>query len=111
MDDHSLINLKMTIDLEEYSCEFDFRGSSDQSELNINTPYSVVKSAIIYSLRALCEFDIPLNHGCMLPISILTRQGSILNPDEDRAIVGGNVLTSQRITDVILECFGTNANS
>ncbi|KAF1790367.1 Hydantoinase B/oxoprolinase [Phytophthora cactorum] len=34
--------------------------------------------------------------------------GSILNPSDNAAVVGGNVLTSQRITDVILKAFGAS---
>jgi 5-oxoprolinase (ATP-hydrolysing) len=72
---------------------------------NTNSPKSVIYSAILYALRCLVDSDIPLNHGCLLPIQVLLREGSILDPSEDRAIVGGNVLTSQTVTDLILRCF------
>ena len=36
---------------------------------------------------------------------------SLLNPDDDAAVVGGNVLTSQRIVDVVFKAFGTCAGS
>jgi len=35
----------------------------------------------------------------------------LLDPDENAAVVGGNVLTSQRLVDVILLAFGTCAAS
>ena len=38
-------------------------------------------------------------------------KGSILDPSESAAVVGGNVLTSQRIVDVIFKAFGTCAAS
>lgn len=63
-------------------------------------------SAIIYCLRCLVNSDIPLNQGCLKPIEVIIPENSLLNPSEDAPIVGGNVLTSQRITDVILKAFG-----
>ena len=35
----------------------------------------------------------------------------MINPSETAAVVGGNVLTSQRIVDVIFKAFGTCAAS
>jgi len=44
--------------------------------------------------------------GCLKPVKTLIPKGSILDPSENAAVVGGNVLTSQRIVDVILKAFG-----
>ena len=41
----------------------------------------------------------------MNPITVIIPDGTILSPSEDAAVVGGNVLTSQRVTDVILLAF------
>ena len=35
----------------------------------------------------------------------------MINPNEDAAVVGGNVLTSQRLVDVIFKAFETCAAS
>jgi len=56
--------------------------------------------------------DLPLNQGCLTPIEVIFPEtGSILNPSANAAVVGGNVLTSQRITDVILRAFSASAAS
>ena len=47
----------------------------------------------------------------MQPVEIKLREGSILNPQKDAAVVGGNVTTSQRIVDVIFQAFGNVADS
>lgn len=47
----------------------------------------------------------------MKPITIKVPPGSILDPSEDAAVVGGNVQTSQRVVDVILRAFGACAAS
>lgn len=49
--------------------------------------------------------DIPLNQGCLAPVRIKIPEGSLLSPCDKAAVVGGNVLTSQRVTDVILTAF------
>lgn len=50
-------------------------------------------------------FDVPLNQGCLNPIEIKLKEGSILCPSDSAAVVGGNVLTSQRVVDVVLKAF------
>jgi 5-oxoprolinase (ATP-hydrolysing) len=105
MDDGSVIRLKLTIDREHGSAVFDFAGTSPQTLGNWNAPPAVTYSAVIYCLRCLVKQAIPLNQGCLNPITILLPEGSLLSPSEEAAVVGGNVLTSQRITDVILCAF------
>ena len=111
MDDGTLIALDLTIDRKNKTAFFDFTKSGLEVLGNFNTPDSVVRSAIIYCLRCLVDSDIPLNAGCLKPVQIKTRPGSVLNPSETAAIVGGNVTTSQRITDVILKAFKAVADS
>ena len=55
--------------------------------------------------------DVPLNQGCLTPIKVVLPKNSILDPFDDAAVVGGNVLTSQRIVDVIFSAFQTCAAS
>ncbi|EEB90230.1 hypothetical protein MPER_11586 [Moniliophthora perniciosa FA553] len=55
--------------------------------------------------------DIPLNAGCLMPIDVRIPENSILNPSETCAVVGGNVVTSQRVTDVVLHAFEAVAAS
>lgn len=44
-------------------------------------------------------------------MTLIIPKGSILDPSENAAVVGGNVLTSQRIVDVIFKAFGVCAAS
>ena len=68
-------------------------------------------SAIIYTLRCLISEDIPLNQGCLKPVHVKIPRGSFLSPRDGAAVVGGNVLTSQRVTDVVLRAFSACAAS
>ncbi|KAL4856136.1 5-oxoprolinase [Chlorella vulgaris] len=96
MDDGTPICLSVTIDRRDGSAVFDFEGTGPQVFGNTNAPPAVTHSAIIYSLRCMVTHDIPLNHGCMAPISVRIPPDSLLSPSPDAAVVGGNVLTSQR---------------
>ncbi|KAI0566591.1 5-oxo-L-prolinase [Gracilaria domingensis] len=111
MDDGTPIKLEIRIDRAKGTACFDFSGTGAETEGNTNAPEAVTRSAIIYALRCLVDEDIPLNQGCLDPISIVFPKNSILSPSENAAVVGGNVLTSQRVTDVILGAFGACAAS
>ncbi|KAL3690636.1 hypothetical protein R1sor_004287 [Riccia sorocarpa] len=105
MDDGSTIHLKLTIDTKEGSANFDFQGTSPEVYSNWNAPEAVTAAAIIYCLRCLVDVDIPLNQGCLAPVTINIPKGCFLSPSDKAAVVGGNVLTSQRVTDVVLSAF------
>ncbi|CAK9223127.1 unnamed protein product [Sphagnum troendelagicum] len=105
MDDGSAICLKLTIDSVKGEAHFDFGGTSPEVYANWNAPEAVTAAAIIYCLRCLVDVDIPLNQGCLAPVSIFVPKGSLLSPSDEAAVVGGNVLTSQRVTDVVLTAF------
>lgn len=47
-----------------------------------------------------------IHQGCLAPVRVIIPKGSILDPSPEAAVVGGNVLTSQRVVDVILGAFG-----
>ena len=111
MDDGSPIVLELTIDRRDGSAIFNFNDTGPEIWGNCNAPSAVTKSAILYSLRCLIEKDLPLNDGCLIPISIHVPPGSLLDPSSEAAVVGGNVLTSQRVVDVILKAFGVVAAS
>jgi 5-oxoprolinase (ATP-hydrolysing) len=111
MDDGSPICLSIKIDPETGSAVFDFTGTGPQVLGNHNAPPAVTYSAVIYSLRSLVAQSIPLNQGCLAPIEFVIPKYTLLNPSDDAGVVGGNVLTSQRLVDVILRAFSACAAS
>ena len=111
MDDGSPICLKITIDSEKGEAVFDFEGTGPEVYGNTNAPEAVTYSAVIYCLRCLIEEDIPLNQGCLKPIDVRIPKNCFLSPSDAAAVVGGNVLTSQRVTDVVFKCFEACAAS
>lgn len=111
MDQGSKICLWIKIDEKEGTAVFDFTGTDYQVYGNTNAPRAITLSAIIYCMRCMVGHDVPLNQGCLAPIQVVIPKGSIIDPSEEAAVVGGNVLTSQRIVDVVLKAFGVCAAS
>lgn len=89
----------------------DFRGTSGCGEHNLHAPRAVTVAAVLYVLRSLVGEPIPLNRGCLQPITLNIPRPSLLDPDADRAVAGGNVETAQRVVDVLLGAVGRKAAS
>lgn len=80
----------------------DFTGTSPQRKGSINAVYAITLSATYYVFRSLIGLDIPSNSGCLEPLSVIAPEGTLVNARPPAAVAGGNVETSQRITDVLL---------
>jgi len=89
----------------------DFRGTTGPHAGNLNAPPAVVRAAVLYGLRVLVGRPIPLNDGALSRVELLLPTSSILSAPPGAAIVGGNVETSQRITDLFLAAAGHRASS
>lgn len=111
MDDGSRICLTVSLDEKQGSAVFDFSGTGHEVHGNLNAPRAVTLSAILYCLRCMVGHDLPLNQGCLAPVKVVLPRNTLLNPSPDAAVVGGNVLTSQRVVDVIFHAFNTCAAS
>jgi 5-oxoprolinase (ATP-hydrolysing) len=111
MDDGTEIKLKIRINEETGSAEFDFTGTGHETFNCLNAPKAIAHSAIIYVLRALINMDIPLNEGCLAPVNVIIPEGTLINPSGHAAVCAGNPITSQRITDVVLGAFRACAAS
>ncbi|MCP5054956.1 MAG: hydantoinase B/oxoprolinase family protein, partial [bacterium] len=62
-------------------------------------------SAALYVLTTLLDEKIPINSGVMRAVDLVLPKESIVNASKPRGLAGGNVETSQRITDVLLGAF------
>ncbi|MFT4930554.1 MAG: N-methylhydantoinase B, partial [Natronomonas sp.] len=94
----------VTIDGSEI--EVDFEGTADQVAGNMNAPLAVARSAVYFVVRCVTDPEIPPNQGTYRPVTVTAPPGTVVNPSPPAAVVGGNVETSQRITDVVLAAFG-----
>jgi 5-oxoprolinase (ATP-hydrolysing) len=111
LDDGSAIEVRVTVDHVMRSAVIDFAGTSMQRDGNFNAPFAVCTAAVLYVFRTLVNSDIPLNEGCLRPLSIRVAPGSMLNPVPPAAVVAGNVETSQCIVDALYGALGVLAAS
>ena len=93
------ISVAVTIDGD--SITVDFTGTSPQRSGCINAPLAVTVSAVLYMIQCIAGAEVPPNQGVLRPVKVIAAQGSLVNPDPQHAVAGGNVETSQRITDVL----------
>ena len=61
---------------------------------------------MLYAFRVMVEQNIPMNAGCLEPIEIVIPEGSMLAPQYPRAVVAGNVETSQHVTNALFGALG-----
>mgnify|MGYP003624101600 CR=1 FL=1 len=111
MDDGTPIKLAITINPDDGSAHFDFTGTGEEGYHSFNAPQAIARSATLYVLRCLINQDIPLNEGCLRPLTFTIPEGSILNPSPYAAVCAGNPITSQRVTDVVIRAFEACAAS
>jgi 5-oxoprolinase (ATP-hydrolysing) len=109
MDSGAKIAVAIAIDKAKREARIDFTGTSPQQPTNFNAPSAVCKAAVLYVFRTLVDDEIPMNAGCLKPLSIVIPEGSMLAPRYPAAVVAGNVETSQAITDTLYGALGVLA--
>ncbi|SER28920.1 hydantoinase B/oxoprolinase family protein [Natrinema salaciae] len=95
------IEIAVTVTVDGETIDVDFSGTDGQLAGNCNAPLAVATSAVYFVVRCITDPEIPPNHGCYEPVSVSAPEGTLLNPEPPAAVVGGNVETSQRVTDVV----------
>jgi 5-oxoprolinase (ATP-hydrolysing) len=100
------LELKLTATVTGDELTLDFSGSADQYDGNLNCPLAVTMSACYFAVRVLADPDVPPCAGAYRPITVTATEGSILNARPPAAVAGGNVETSSRVADLVLQAFG-----
>ncbi|WP_130753689.1 hydantoinase B/oxoprolinase family protein [Sphingobium xenophagum] len=111
MDNGAIVQVTVQLDQGTGSATVDFTGSSAQLPGNFNAPASVVRAAVLYVVRTLIDEAVPMNDGCLKPITIIVPEGSMLRPRHPAAVVAGNVETSQVVTDALFGALGVMAGA
>ena len=111
LDNGQAIEVAIRVDRAAGTATVDFTGTSAQQDNNFNAPRAVTVAAVLYVFRTLIEEPIPLNAGCLRPLTIIVPPGSMLDPQWPSAVVAGNVETSQCIVDALYGALGLQAAS
>lgn len=84
----------------------DFTGSGAQVQGSVNANFAITLSACLYAIRCLVDEDVLYNAGVSRTLTVIAPPGTIVNALKPAAVAGGNVETSQRITDVVFGALG-----
>jgi 5-oxoprolinase (ATP-hydrolysing) len=108
--------IAMRLEVSGGTAVLDFAGTAPPLPSNLNANRAITKAAVLYCFRCLIDEDIPLNEGVLAPLELRIPVSLLDPPSHDDpalcpAVVGGNVETSQRVTDVILGALGLAAAS
>jgi N-methylhydantoinase B/oxoprolinase/acetone carboxylase alpha subunit len=96
------ITIRVAIRIAGDGAEVDFTGTDPQTDGGVNANLAITLSATLYVFRCLVEEDILYNAGISRAIRLKAPAGTVVNAQHPSAVAGGNVETSQRITDVVL---------
>ena len=105
------IAVAIAIDRAARAATIDFTGTSAQLPTTSTRRRRSCTAAVLYVFRTLVDDEIPLNAGCLKPLTIVIPEGSMLSPRYPAAVVAGNVETSQCVTDALYGALGVMAAS
>ncbi len=111
IDHGGIIKVKISVDKEARQATVDFTGTSGILPNNFNAPEPVTRAAVLYCFRVMVDSDIPMNAGCLDPITIILPDDCMLKPTYPAAVVAGNVETSQHVTNALFGALGAMAAS
>jgi 5-oxoprolinase (ATP-hydrolysing) len=109
MDNGAVVRVAVRVNAADRTAEIDFTGTSPQLVDNFNAPSSVAMAAVLYVFRTLVDDDIPLNSGCLQPLTVIIPPATMLSPQYPAAVAAGNVETSQVVTGALYAALGVMA--
>ena len=96
------VRIAVALTVEEDRLRADFTGTSAQVLGPLNARISAARAAVYYVCKAVLDPDLPTNAGAYRPIEVLAPEGSLLQAIYPAAIGNANILTDQRVVDVLL---------
>jgi 5-oxoprolinase (ATP-hydrolysing) len=107
--------LEVAIGTRNGRMRIDFSGTGAVHPRNLNATPAIVRSVVLYVLRLWLGENVPLNEGLLEAVDIVIPPGLLAprfgdDPSLAPAVVGGNVETSQRLADLLLEALDLAAN-
>ena len=94
--------IRLTLEAKGDHVRTDFTASDDASQGPLNCRWPSVAACVYYVLKACLDPELPPNAGAYRPIDIDVREGSILSAVYPTAVCNANIITTQRIVDVLL---------
>ena len=101
--------VRVTVEKKRDRLTVDFAGTDPEIDAPFNANRAITLSAVFYVVCLLVEDDLPTNSGCLDPVTVRIPEGCLLNARPPAPVAGGNVETSQRIVDVLLQALSRAA--
>ncbi len=111
LDDGTPLRVAVRVDRASRSAVVDFTGTGPQRPGNFNAPEAVCRAVVLYCFRTLVGGDLPLNDGCLKPLTLVIPQGSFLSPRPGAAVVAGNTEISQVTCNALLAALDACASA
>ena len=99
--EESLIPIRVTVTVGDENVLMDFAGTSPQVRASMNCRRPTVEACAYYVVKCLADPGLPPNGGAHRPISVAVPEGSLLHARFPASIVHSNIVTTQRIVDVM----------
>jgi N-methylhydantoinase B len=99
---NELIKIKVKITVDGSSITADFAGTDRQVRGPMNARISAARACVYYALKCIIDPDLPTNHGAYRAITVKAEEGSLMQASFPAAVCNANILTDQRVVDVVL---------
>lgn len=104
-DDEMLIPIRVAVEIGDDELLADFTGTSPQVEGPLNCRRPTVEACVYYVAKCLVDPGLPPNAGVYRPIEVVAPDGSLVSASYPASVVHSNIVTTQRIVDVLLGAF------
>jgi N-methylhydantoinase B/oxoprolinase/acetone carboxylase alpha subunit len=101
-DQQTPSTVQVAIEIDGSDVRVDFAGTDAQRPGNVNAPFAVTLSAVMFALVSVLDPDMPANGGSFRPVEVIAEPGSLVAATAPVAVGAGNVVVSQRVADVCL---------
>lgn len=96
------VRIAVTLTIEGDELTADFSDSSPQVRGPLNCRASAVKSCVYYAAKAVIDPTLATCAGAYRPLRVVVKEGTVLHARFPAAIGNANILTDQRVVDVLM---------
>jgi len=96
-----LIPIRVAVAVDGDDVFFDFAGTAPQVQGPLNCRWPSVAACVFFVLKSLLDPELPPNAGAYRPVHIHIPEGSLLAATYPAAVCNANILTAQRLVDVL----------
>lgn len=97
-----LYRIRVTVEVTGESMRFDFSKTDPTAAGPINCGLASVAACVYFTMKALAGVETPANAGAFRPLEVVVKPGTLLSPRFPAAVCNANIVTTQRIVDVLL---------